>query len=616
LNTDYTMTKIKSELTALIGSENIDPKIIEAIALYMAAGVGMTEKEARDAADALGIPITYQATNADHQLLYVDDKDNTTTESKSPETEKNADGTDKKDADGNVIYKKDANGNVIYKNNAPKMIPKSKDALITAIMNNALEKMVTTLINIVPANSELGQVLKYFKDNMVNFKQRLQDLNRVAELRGKSNLTPDEKVELEKLQKNLTEGDVALATNLTELTRMLETVFSYGNSKNGLTGLMKIENDINLALELMRYSAKTSVGPVGQASFTISHELTNRILSNTSQDSTEYWNGESKHNDQGAWTDMAGNVHFDNTNLGLYGLTTDDFEGGGELTINELIDNANARREAAGLPRLTAEQVTAIKRDFDRDPKDGMVEVGFAHTNRVTTTITEQTDITYLTVNITVLNKGQAAFAMMGEKTMLDKGVSQKTTTYDCLIGSVDPAVVGTVAGYYDADGNAIEDIVAYRAANPDAKIYAKVNAEGINMMDGSGFKPADGEEIMIDISSLSDKELGALSETGRGLFMGDVNKSENGKYSMTINNNYNVEVNGTNYGGFVTGVDLDAAVAEVDAQSKAALNGESKYGWMNKNTADNRSIFGLVNPTQFLNDWKNGWATLAGWNN
>jgi hypothetical protein len=219
-------------------------------------------------------------------------------------------------------------------------------------------------------------------------------------------------------------------------------------------------------------------------------------------------------------------------------------------------------------------------------------------------------DITYTkdalknTINFTVYGEGQPLFDISNTITVTEGATSN--------IHIHDPAVVGTVDSYYDADGNEIEDIVAYRAENPDATIYAKVNAEGVNMMDGSGFQPANGEEIMIDISSLSNEELAALSETGKGLFMGDVNKSVDGKYVMTINKDYNIDVDGKNYGGFVTGADLEKAVAEVDTESKAALNGESKYDWMNANTAQNRSIFGLVNPTQFLEDWRNGWATLA----
>jgi hypothetical protein len=140
------------------------------------------------------------------------------------------------------------------------------------------------------------------------------------------------------------------------------------------------------------------------------------------------------------------------------------------------------------------------------------------------------------------------------------------------------------------------------------------LSANGINMMDGSGFAAADGEEIMINISSLSDEELTSLSQNGSGLFMGDVEKTQSGQYLMTINKNYNVEVNGISFKGFVTGENMSAALQEVDAQSKAALNGEAKYGWMNANTEANRAIFGL-NSGSYLNDWKAGWSILAGWN-
>ncbi|MCL1971566.1 MAG: hypothetical protein FWG57_01080 [Endomicrobia bacterium] len=233
----------------------------------------------------------------------------------------------------------------------------------------------------------------------------------------------------------------------------------------------------------------------------------------------------------------------------------------------------------------------------------------------------EQTTVkgTRISHTITVMNHGAQAYSVKGASfdRDLQPGVTETVESFEfreARIVNSDPAVFGTIGAYYDVFGNVIEDVVAFRKANPDAIIYAMLSANGINMMDGSGFAAADGEEIMINISSLSDEELTSLSQNGSGLFMGDVEKTQSGQYLMTINKNYNVEVNGISFKGFVTGENMSAALQEVDAQSKAALNGEAKYGWMNANTEANRAIFGL-NSGSYLNDWKAGWSILAGWN-
>ena len=225
---------------------------------------------------------------------------------------------------------------------------------------------------------------------------------------------------------------------------------------------------------------------------------------------------------------------------------------------------------------------------------------------------------TQVSHTVTVMNHGAQAYSVKGLTFARDlqDPVTETIESFEFapMRTNSDPAVFGTVNGYYDAFGNVIVDVEAYRKANPDAIIYALLSANGINMMDGSGFMPAAGEEIMINISSLSDEELSSLSQSGGGLFMGDVEKTSSGQYVMTINKNYDIEVNGMSYRGFVTGPNLDAALMEADAQSKAALNGESKYGWMNANTEANRAIFGLSSGS-YLNDWKAGWSILAGWN-
>jgi hypothetical protein len=273
-------------------------------------------------------------------------------------------------------------------------------------------------------------------------------------------------------------------------------------------------------------------------------------------------------------------------------------------TKEELIDYLSTTTPYKDYLRDSDGKETTDKSKVDLDKSfEAMKSHGGMQDIKYTTA--ETADV--LTVNFNVNAKGATSFSFKNDYKYNQKAANTETKMHD-------PAVVGTVNAYYDADGNIIEDIVAYREANPDAQIFVKINAEGINMMDGNGFQPAEGEEIMIDISSLSNEELSALAESGKGLFMGDVNKTSEGQYVMTINKNYNVEVNGKNYGGFVTGADLNAAVAEVDAQSKLAENGESKYAWMNTNTAANRALFGLGSGS-YLNDWKAGWSILAGWN-
>jgi hypothetical protein len=226
--------------------------------------------------------------------------------------------------------------------------------------------------------------------------------------------------------------------------------------------------------------------------------------------------------------------------------------------------------------------------------------------------ITSTTGDTTNTIKFSVYAEGQPVFDIQNT-IVVEKG---KTDT----IVKHDPAVVGVVNSIvgengetvvmrngkaYIIDGNG--DEVEYTG-----KTYAKLSATGVNMMDGSGFQAADGEEIYVEVSL---EQAAALEIGGEAMFMGDVSKSEDGKYVMTINTNYNVTVNGRNYKGMVTGADVQAAKADIQAESEKAITGESKYGWMNTNTAQNRGIFGLVNPTQFLNDWRDGWAALAGWN-
>lgn len=211
-----------------------------------------------------------------------------------------------------------------------------------------------------------------------------------------------------------------------------------------------------------------------------------------------------------------------------------------------------------------------------------------------------------LTVNTTVNSYGASAFSLESE---CNTGVKETKS----LGGYSDPAVVGVVNEFVDANGQTIGDINAYIEQNPNVKVFAKVDPKGedngINMMDGSGhfFQPVKGEMIFIEITSDMASE---LSIGDRAMFMGDVAPNEFGEWQMRSNEEYSITVKGTTYNGFVAGKDLKDAITEVQSESVKAMNGESKYAWMNTNTSDNRSIFQL-GVTSYLNDWRIGWDKL-----
>ncbi|MDR1195363.1 MAG: hypothetical protein LBL00_02685, partial [Endomicrobium sp.] len=244
-------------------------------------------------------------------------------------------------------------------------------------------------------------------------------------------------------------------------------------------------------------------------------------------------------------------------------------------------------------------------KDMDLD-----VSTSKAQSSHGVTKTTYTTYVKNVTVNLTLNAHGAPSHSINGIAKPTEEATGRVETSTTELGGFYDPAVIGVIDSFVDADGNVIEDVDQYFADNPGAKAYAKLNASGINMMDGSGFQPADGEEIYVEITEDMAKELSVGKEA---MFMGDVAKSGVGEYVMRTNDNYNVTVNGNEYKGFVTGADLEAAKAEVQKESIKAQNGESKYNWMNVNTKANREIFGLG--TGYLDSWVTGWTLLANLN-
>ena len=221
-----------------------------------------------------------------------------------------------------------------------------------------------------------------------------------------------------------------------------------------------------------------------------------------------------------------------------------------------------------------------------------------------------------LTVTSTVYTQGVAAYQLTNTCMLVNPDSEDNNKKW----GFSDPAVVGTVNSIVGEDGQTvtIRDGKAYTTDKDgneveyNGKIYAKVNADGVNMMDGSGFKPADGEEIFVELNL---DQASQLTIGGEAMFMGDVSVSSNGKYTMTINENYNVEVDGKNYKGMVTGSDVQKAKDTIQNESLKAATGESSYGWMNTNTQANRSIFGLA-AGSYLDSWAKGWDKLVNKNN
>jgi hypothetical protein len=223
-----------------------------------------------------------------------------------------------------------------------------------------------------------------------------------------------------------------------------------------------------------------------------------------------------------------------------------------------------------------------------------------------------------LNVDTNVNAYGATVFSLTGANINLNKINGNNTTTSTTDYGGYDdPAVVGTVDSFVGANGQNVvmKDGKAY-TVNKDGsqteyngQIYAKVDASGVNMMDGSGFKAANGEEILVGLSASQASQLSIGKEA---MFMGDVQKSVNGTLTMSINTSYNVKVGDKTYDGMVTGNDVQSAKAEIQSESSKAVDGDSKYAWMNTNTQTNRGLFGLGSGS-YLNDWVSGWQILAG---
>lgn len=239
---------------------------------------------------------------------------------------------------------------------------------------------------------------------------------------------------------------------------------------------------------------------------------------------------------------------------------------------------------------------------------------GWVQRNNTTTTTEIYHKVTTKTMsfNITVNNNGAPAFAITGSAVLEKKTEEIKNVSTVVTQDYYDPAVIGTVERYVtvDADGNVIElDADAAKALiEAGGEVYVGVNAQEVNMMDGAGFKDLvkaeEGEEIFVKVTDSA--MLDQMTKGEQVMVMGDVARSAGGHLTMTINTNYT-----TSYGnGLVTGSDIGKAKQEVLDMAN------DPDSWVAKNTKMNRAIFaaaGIVDTnTGYLNDWKEGWKTLA----
>ncbi len=180
-----------------------------------------------------------------------------------------------------------------------------------------------------------------------------------------------------------------------------------------------------------------------------------------------------------------------------------------------------------------------------------------------------------LSCKITVMDRGGASYQFNGATHTLRAAVDAviQVTTY------VDPVVEGTLVGVVEIDG----------------VTYAQVSAANVNIMDGTGFQTADGETVLVEVTSdMGDTLKGMLAEGKTDvMFMGDVKSDVNGNLTMAMNTNYS--------GGFASGAEI--------ADLKKAIENE-ELGWVKDNTATNTAIFGNDGVAV---QWQSGWKMLNG---
>ena len=91
-------------------------------------------------------------------------------------------------------------------------------------------------------------------------------------------------------------------------------------------------------------------------------------------------------------------------------------------------------------------------------------------------------------------------------------------------------------------DEEAMNDLRNGFYTDANGQTFAIVSASSINIMDGSGFQPAEGETVMVAVDNTTKQQvINTVNRTGDRsiMFMGDVRESTTGYLTMTMNTNY-----------------------------------------------------------------------------
>ena len=216
-----------------------------------------------------------------------------------------------------------------------------------------------------------------------------------------------------------------------------------------------------------------------------------------------------------------------------------------------------------------------------------------------------------VTMNITVKNRGGNAYTLEGntkvkgtkinvdpaidgdmwsseptdeelEAAIAERGIDRNDAeAVAALKAELSQAKLESMADRLGIDKNdeqAMEDLKNGFYTNSNGQTFAIVNAKTINMMEGSGFQPAAGEIVMVEVSdAIKNDIINQIQASGDRsvIFMGDVINSQDGFVAIKMNTDYS--------GGYRVG-------SEEVAQMKNAIS-NGNLGWVKQNTVINQQI-------------------------
>ncbi len=221
-----------------------------------------------------------------------------------------------------------------------------------------------------------------------------------------------------------------------------------------------------------------------------------------------------------------------------------------------------------------------------------------------------------LSCKVTIMDRGGASYQVNGAEHTLRAAVNAQVTTTKVQ----DPAVEGEMwapqseeeliakaqeLGIDVNDEKAMNDLRNGFYTDANGQTFAIVNASSVNIMDGNGFQPAEGETVMVAVDNATKEQIvNNIKASGdRGImFMGDARESTTGYLTITMNVTYG--------GGFVQGQEavqqakaeissISAQVASAKYQYESGNMSEAEYnkivkdaGWVGTNTDANLTTF------------------------